>query len=188
MDKTEVHLDFHIFAILDFDLLIGYPFEKLFQEKPFHGSLSEKLGETAFATPISRLEIPMAKHLPNHGLFKEVKFVSPFVSPKVSYHPCEIEHPSSPSLKLKTCPSGHPNVVLDNGRGSTLILFDISLKNDNFYAMDILLSTTCSYRNHNHISIIIYKLFRRMVVDAFVYYKYCKSRSCIVVLTLQLER
>ena len=31
IDKTEVHLDFHIFVILDFDLLIGYPFEKLFQ-------------------------------------------------------------------------------------------------------------------------------------------------------------
>ena len=35
IDKTEVRLDFHIFAILDFDLLIGYPFEKLFQEKNF---------------------------------------------------------------------------------------------------------------------------------------------------------
>jgi len=30
IDKIEVHLDFHIFAILDFDLLIAYPFEKSF--------------------------------------------------------------------------------------------------------------------------------------------------------------
>ena len=30
INETEVHLDFHIFAILDFELLIGYPFEKLF--------------------------------------------------------------------------------------------------------------------------------------------------------------
>jgi hypothetical protein len=43
IDKTEVHLDFHIFAILDFDLLIGYPFEKLLQEKPSHGSLIEEI-------------------------------------------------------------------------------------------------------------------------------------------------
>lgn len=28
VDKIEVHLDFHVFPILDFDLLIGYPFEK----------------------------------------------------------------------------------------------------------------------------------------------------------------
>jgi hypothetical protein len=33
IDKIEVHLDFHVFAILDFDLLIGYSFENLFQEK-----------------------------------------------------------------------------------------------------------------------------------------------------------
>jgi hypothetical protein len=26
IDKTEVHLNFHIFAILGFDLLLGYPF------------------------------------------------------------------------------------------------------------------------------------------------------------------
>ena len=30
IDKTEVHLDFYIFSILEFDLLIGYPLEKLF--------------------------------------------------------------------------------------------------------------------------------------------------------------
>jgi hypothetical protein len=39
IDKTEVHLDFHIFAILDFDLLIGYPLKKLFQEKLPMGAL-----------------------------------------------------------------------------------------------------------------------------------------------------
>ena len=33
MDKTEVQLDFHIFTIFEFDLLIGYPFEKLSKEK-----------------------------------------------------------------------------------------------------------------------------------------------------------
>ena len=35
IDKTEVHLDFHIFAILDFELLIGNPFEKTFPRKTF---------------------------------------------------------------------------------------------------------------------------------------------------------
>ena len=42
INGTEIHLDFHIFAILDFELLIGYPLEKLFQEKPSHGSLDKK--------------------------------------------------------------------------------------------------------------------------------------------------
>ena len=76
MDKTEVRLDFHIFAILEFDLLLGYPFEKLFQEKSSHGSLNEKLTEATFATPTSYLKFPMAKHHPNHDSFEEVKFVS----------------------------------------------------------------------------------------------------------------
>ena len=76
INETEVHLDFHIFAILDFELLIGYPFEKLFQEKPSHGSLNEEFKKTTFATPISHLDIPMAKYHPNHNPFEEVKFVS----------------------------------------------------------------------------------------------------------------
>jgi hypothetical protein len=64
INEIEVHLDFHIYDILDFDLLIGYPSEKLFQEKSYHGSLDEKLGITASATLIPHLEIPMAEHLP----------------------------------------------------------------------------------------------------------------------------
>ena len=60
INETEVH----IFAILDFELLIGYPFEKLFQEKPTHGSLGEEFEKTASAT---HLENPMAEHYPNHN-------------------------------------------------------------------------------------------------------------------------
>ena len=66
IDKTEVVLDFHIFTILEFDLLIGYPLDKLFQEKPSHGSLDEKFGKTTSAIRIFYPEIPMAKHHPNH--------------------------------------------------------------------------------------------------------------------------
>ena len=33
-NKIMIFIDFHIFAILEFDLLIGYPLEKLFQGKP----------------------------------------------------------------------------------------------------------------------------------------------------------
>ena len=43
IEKTDVHLDFRIDAILDFDLLMGYPFENLFQEKPTHGSLKKEI-------------------------------------------------------------------------------------------------------------------------------------------------
>jgi hypothetical protein len=39
LHETEVFLDFHIYAIFDFDLLIGYPLEKLFQENLPMGAL-----------------------------------------------------------------------------------------------------------------------------------------------------
>jgi hypothetical protein len=83
INKIEVFIDFHVYAILEFDVLIGYPLEKLFQEKPSHGGLGEKLGTTASATPIPYPGSPKAKQQPNHNSFEEVKFVSPFISPKL---------------------------------------------------------------------------------------------------------
>jgi hypothetical protein len=51
----------------------------------------------------------------------------------------------------------------------------------------ILLKTTCSYEDPNHLIILVHKLFRRMIVDSYVYNKYCKFCSSTVVLTMQLE-
>ena len=111
IDETEVHLDFHIFAILEFELLIDYPFEKLFQEKSYHGSLDEKLGITASDTSIPHPEIPMAEHYPNNDPFEEVKFLFPLVSSKFAY---ETEHPSPTSLEPKSCPSSQNLYAMDN--------------------------------------------------------------------------
>jgi hypothetical protein len=102
IDENEVPLDFHIYAILKFELFIGHPLDNLFQEKPSQESLNEKLGKTTTAT---HLDIPMAKHHPNHNPFEEVKFVTPFVSPKLAYE-TERPHPrlnqSHVSLAIKT--------------------------------------------------------------------------------------
>ena len=221
INRIEVFIDFHIFAILEFDLLIVYPLDKLSQVKTSYGSLNKKLGTTASATPIPCPECPKAKQQPNHNLFEEENLIFPFVSPKLAY---ETEQSSSPSLEPKPCPSGHPNFVL-NGQDSTLIVHDVSLKKENSCAMDnpatstletkdtnstgehksfsfetphvpcslleslefVLLKTTSSYEDPNHLLLLVSKLFKRMVVDAFVYHKYCKSHSCTVALTLQLE-
>jgi hypothetical protein len=82
----------------------------------------------------------MAKQHPDHEPFEEVRFMSPFVSPKLAY---ETERPLPPSLKLNPCPSGHQNIVLDSGRDSTLIL------HENFYAMDIPIATTLETKEMN---------------------------------------
>ena len=76
INETEVHLDFHIYAILDFDLLIGYPSKILFQEESSHGSLNEEFGKIASTT---HLDIPKVEHHPNNDLFEEVKFRTPFI-------------------------------------------------------------------------------------------------------------
>jgi hypothetical protein len=33
--------------------------------------------------------------------------------------------------------------------------------------------------DHDHLSVLISNMFRRMVVDAYIYHKYCKSRICL---------
>ena len=76
IEKTKIHLDFHILAILDFELLIGYPSEILFQEKSPYGSLNEEFGKIASTT---HLDIPKVEHHPNNDLFEEVKFRTPFI-------------------------------------------------------------------------------------------------------------
>jgi len=160
-------------------------------------------------------QTPGVLHLPNHYPFEEAKFISPFVLPKLA---CEIERTPSPSLEPKSCPSGHPNIVLDSGRDSTLILHerfcdmdmpkaptleteekDSTIEHESFSFETphvscsrlespefVVLSTAC-YKEDNHPLLPVSKLFRRMVVDVFVYHKYYKSRFGTVVLTLQLE-
>ena len=43
-DKTELALDFHIFEVQDFDILIGHPIEKMFQNVSSLGTLDVTLG------------------------------------------------------------------------------------------------------------------------------------------------
>jgi hypothetical protein len=48
VDKIKTNLDFHIFDVLDLDLLLGSPVEKLLDAS--RGSLDEKLREAASST------------------------------------------------------------------------------------------------------------------------------------------
>jgi hypothetical protein len=51
----------------------------------------------------------------------------------------------------------------------------------------IVFSTICFREDPNLLSILVGKLFKRMVVNVFVYHKYCKSHGCMLTLSLQLE-
>ena len=77
IDKIEVRLDFHIYDILDFDLFLGLPLEKLLAS---HGSLDEKLRETGSATATPHSENLLAKPLSEQNPLKEMMHTSPFIS------------------------------------------------------------------------------------------------------------
>ena len=43
----------------------------------------------------------------------------------------------------------------------------------------IFLSTASTYASYTHPILLFYQILKRMVVDAFVYHKYSKARSCL---------
>ena len=64
LDNTILALDFHVFDIQDFDVLIGHPLEKLFLDPPKIGDLDIKLGRDTFMIPITRFKNSVAESLP----------------------------------------------------------------------------------------------------------------------------
>ena len=111
IDKIEVNLNFHIFDILDFDLLISYPLDN-FHHSPL-GSLHEKLGEMTSASPC--IENSLAKPCPKKNPLDEMQISSSSI---------EFE-PPLPSLQC---------VVLDHDRDTTMIIHDESLEIENSWA------------------------------------------------------
>ena len=81
-------------------------------------------------------------------------------------------------LKKNNSTNKHEGFSFETSRVSCSLLESLEL---------IMLSATRFDEDHNHLLVLVYKLFRRMAVDAYVYHKYYKSRGYIVVLTLQLE-
>jgi hypothetical protein len=130
IDKTKVNLDFHVFDILDSDLLLGYPLEKLLDAS--QGSLDEKPREPAYATATSCLENPIAKPLPKQKPLEKMVRVSLFISSgpvlfevaKFSTHEehdseeilhlCEDERSSPPSIEFELLFTGRDYVVLNH--------------------------------------------------------------------------
>ena len=47
-----------------------------------------------------------------------------------------------------------------------------------------MLSAPCTHEDYNQLKVLFCKIFRRLVVDAYVYRKHCRFRGCTVTLTL----
>ena len=63
-EKVEIALDFHVFEVQDFDILIGHPVEKLFQNISPLGTLDVTLRGRALSLPILRSKDSLAESIP----------------------------------------------------------------------------------------------------------------------------
>jgi len=147
LHKIEVHLDFHIFDILDLDLFLDYPLESFLTSH--QGSLDDLYIETASATATSCLENLMAKFLPVQNPLEEMMHISPFVSYEPilfevakfstseeyvledTLHFSEDERLSSPSIEFEPLLTGPEYAVLDHDQESTLIFDYETLEMEN---------------------------------------------------------
>ena len=141
-DDFEVALDFHIFDVYDFNILIGHPVEKLFLEAPLLGTIDFKLGREIFSLPISRAKNSPAELLPQPEPVEEVMAIFPF-EPYMSSleqdaelfiqeeddsgETLEIptdERPSRPPIELKPLPSGLRYAFINGDIESPVIISD----------------------------------------------------------------
>ena len=58
--KMEIALDFHVFKVQDFDILIGHSVEKLFLDVSTLGELEVSLGGKPYTLPIGQTKNSMA--------------------------------------------------------------------------------------------------------------------------------
>jgi hypothetical protein len=50
-----------------------------------------------------------------------------------------------------------------------------------------MLSALTTHKGYNHLLVLFWKMFRRLIVDAYVYHKHIRFRVCTVALTLQIK-
>jgi hypothetical protein len=140
VNGTQVLLNFYIFDVVEFDVLIGQPIERLIQEGQM-GKLNIKLGKNfELSMPITRSLNTKIEPLPESDPIEEVKVASlddsiepnieddaqPFIDEKEDDpipDPLDdlLESPK-PSIELKPLPSGLRYVFLNNDQDSPLII------------------------------------------------------------------
>ena len=81
-ENIYVILDFHVFDVQDFDLMIGHPIEKLLMDAPTQGKLDVRLGKETFSVQISRATNSRAEPTLDSEPIEEVKGILPIDSPE----------------------------------------------------------------------------------------------------------
>jgi hypothetical protein len=134
VNETQVLLNFYIFDVMEFDLLIGQPIEKLIQEGQIE-KLNIKLGKKNFelSVPVTYSLNTKMEPLPELDPIEEVNvaYLDDLIEPNLedeaqffideeNENPIDLEsldevlEPSKPSSELKPLPSGLRYVFLNN--------------------------------------------------------------------------
>ena len=141
-DKTEIALDFHIFEVQDFDILIGHPIEKMFQNISPLGTLDVTLGGKDISLPILRSKDSMTEPTPQEEIVDEVEAALPIETPESSLEqdaelfteeeddhdetfelPTHEQPPRQP-IELKPLPSGLRYAFLNDNTETPVIIRD----------------------------------------------------------------
>jgi len=83
LDNIRTSLDFYVFDIKSFDILIGHPLKRFTHELPATGAMNVKLGRDTFSIPITRAKNSVTDCRPDLPLPKEVMAVSPFENTRI---------------------------------------------------------------------------------------------------------
>ena len=145
--EIEIALDFHVFEVQDFDILIGHPIEKLFLDVLNLGELQVSLGGKPFTLPIGQAKNSMAESVPQEGPIEEVLSVMPEDDSKPSLErDAELfiqeeddleeklelpihEKPTQPPIELKVLPDGLRYAFL-NGDTQTPVIISSHLSDE----------------------------------------------------------
>ena len=134
--KTEIALDFHVFEVQDFDILIGHPVEKFFLDVSVLGKLEVSLGRRSYTWPIGQTKNSLAEPseevlvvmLDDTSIPSLEQDAELFIQEedeleenlKLPIH----EQPTRPLIELRPQPTSPHCFVLDYNRETTLIFQD----------------------------------------------------------------
>jgi hypothetical protein len=135
-EDIDVILDFHVFDVRDFDLLIRHPIEKLLMDAPTQGKIDVRLGKETISVQIIRATNSRAEPTLNSEPIEEVKGILPIDSPEsllekdaekfIEEEDDSAEHidPCRPPIELKPLPTGLCYAFLHGNTESPVIISD----------------------------------------------------------------
>ena len=142
LDDVKVLLDFYVFDVATFTVLIGQPWSKLLSEGSIKGQLDVRFGKKKFPIPIIQAVNAIAEHPPDPDPLEQARtatlqeatqpnfeedaqfFTEEEAETNEPFCLDESEKPSRPSIELKPLPSRLKYVFLNHEPKTPIIISD----------------------------------------------------------------